>query len=93
MQITYDPCGSPVAAVPGEGDEMSKRNLMWLAAIVVVGVVVGVAVGPLWGVLAGVVVLVASEVVERSRRRRRRAEHGAGAGLSARELIAERRKR
>ncbi|MCB0966453.1 MAG: hypothetical protein KDB37_06420 [Ilumatobacter sp.] len=50
---------------------MSKRNIVWLVAIVVVGVAVAFAAGWLWGLLAAVVVLVVSEVVERTRRRRR----------------------
>ena len=49
---------------------MSKRNIVWLVAIVVVGVAVAFAAGWLWGLLAAVVVLVVSEVVERTRRRR-----------------------
>ena len=50
---------------------MSRRNLIWLAAIVVAGVVVGVIAGWIWGIVAAVVVLVGSESVERQRRRKR----------------------
>ncbi len=71
---------------------MSKRNLVWLAAIVVIGVVVWLVAGWLWGILAAIVVLVVSEVVERRRRAARRAARGtSGSGL--RETIDTRRKR
>jgi hypothetical protein len=55
---------------------MSKRNLAWLVAIVVVGAVLWIAFNWLWGVVGAVVVLVLSEVVERSRRKKRRAARG-----------------
>ncbi len=45
--------------------------MIWLGAVVVVGVVVAVAVSVLWGLVAGVATLVVSDVVERVRRRRR----------------------
>lgn len=49
---------------------MTKRNLVWMA-LVVVGLVVGWLIGG-WvvGVLTALAVLIASEVVERTRRRR-----------------------
>jgi Flp pilus assembly protein TadB len=69
---------------------MSKRNLMWLAAIVLVGVVTTVAAGFTWGLISAGVILVVSEVVERARRRRRRQ---AGATIpSARDAIVTRRR-
>jgi hypothetical protein len=55
---------------------MSKRNLAWLAAIVVVGAVLWIAFSWLWGVVGAVVVLVLSETIERSQRRKRRAARG-----------------
>lgn len=58
-------------AKPDVKPTLSKRNLAWLAAIVIAGLLVGISVGPWWGVLAAVVVLVVSEVVERTRRSRR----------------------
>lgn len=71
---------------------MSKRNLIWLAAIVVVTVVVWIAAGWLWGVLAGVATLVISEVVERSARAKRLAASG-GQAPSVSGAIGARRKR
>ncbi len=59
---------------------MSRRNAIWLVAIVAVGVVVGWIAGVVWGLVAGGTVLVVSEVVERVARMRRRAEkHAADA--------------
>ncbi|MFW2334098.1 hypothetical protein [Ilumatobacter sp.] len=59
---------------------MSRRNAIWLVAIVAVGVVVGWIAGLVWGLVAGGAVLVVSEVVERVARGRRRAEkHAADA--------------
>ena len=55
---------------------MSKRNLVWLAAIVVVGAVLWIAFSWLWGVVGGIAVVVVSEFVERSRRTKRRAARG-----------------
>ncbi len=56
---------------------MSKRNVVWLAIIVVVGVAVAATAGVWRGLLAAVVVLVVSEFVERIlRQRRRRARTG-----------------
>lgn len=55
---------------------MSKRNLYWLVAVVVAGAVLWIAYGWIWGVVGAVAVLVASEVVERSRRKKRRAARG-----------------
>lgn len=71
---------------------MSKRNLIWLAAVVVVTVVVWVAAGWLGGVLAGVATLAISEVVERTIRARRVAASG-GEAPSVRDVIGSRRKR
>ncbi len=71
---------------------MSKRNLIWLAAVVAVTVIVWVAAGWLWGVLAGAATLVASEVVERTARARRVAASG-GVTPSVRDAIGSRRKR
>lgn len=73
---------------------MNRRNVVWLAVIVVVGVVVVVAAGWLWGVLAALATLVVSEVVERGRRARLRAERGADAPRSGvRDLVKSRRRR
>jgi len=55
---------------------MSKRNLGWLAVIVVISAVLWIAFGWLWGVGGGIALLVLSEFVERSRRKQRRAARG-----------------
>ncbi len=55
---------------------MSKRNLVWLAAIVAVGAVLWIAFNWLWGVVGAIAVMALSEVVERSRRKKRRAARG-----------------
>lgn len=54
---------------------MSKRNVMWLAAILAVGAVAWIALGVVWGIVAALVTLAVSEVVERRARARRRAAH------------------
>ncbi|MAT04098.1 MAG: hypothetical protein CL424_03525 [Acidimicrobiaceae bacterium] len=72
---------------------MSKRNIVWLVAIVVVGVFVGIVAGWLWGLLAAAIVLVVSEVVERSARRRRRADRGETGPTSLAATIESRRRR
>lgn len=71
---------------------VSKRNMIWLAALVVVGVVVTVLAGVVWGLIAAAVTLVASEAFERRRRRRIRSEHGAE-GSALRDAIVSRRRR
>jgi MFS superfamily sulfate permease-like transporter len=72
---------------------MSKRNIIWLAVIVVVGVVGSIVFGIGWGLLAAAVVLVVSEVIERSVRRKRRAARGATDAPSVRDAVTTRRKR
>lgn len=72
---------------------MSKRNLIWLVAVVAVGVVVGVVAGWLWGVLAAIAALVVSEAVERTRRRRVRAASGVEGAPSIKDAITHRRRR
>lgn len=54
---------------------MNKRNIVWLVAIVVVGVVGWIALTWWLGLAAAGVTLVVSEVVERAVRKRRRARH------------------
>ncbi len=71
---------------------VSKRNMIWLAAVVAVGVVVAVIAGVVWGLIAAAIVLVAGEVVERSRRRRLRSARGAE-GSALRDAIGSRRRR
>ncbi len=51
---------------------MSKRNLIWLAVVIGVGVLGWLVLGWLAGLIAAVVVLAISEVVERRARTRRR---------------------
>jgi hypothetical protein len=65
-----------VAAEVPYSRRMSRRNMVWLAAILIAGVTVGAAAGWLPGVAAAVAVLVVSEVVERVLRRRRSRTHG-----------------
>lgn len=50
---------------------LRRSQIVWLFAIVAVGVIVGITVGPWWGVGAAVVVLLVSEVIERVQRARR----------------------
>lgn len=57
---------------------MSKRNMIWLAGVVVVGVLVWLAFGVLPGLIAAAITLAISEVVERrARAQRRSARDGA----------------
>ncbi len=72
---------------------MSKRNLVWLVVVVVVGATIGVAVGWLWGVLAAIATLVVSEVVERKRRRGLREARGAEGSPSIKDAISHQRRR
>lgn len=72
---------------------MSKRNIIWLVAIVAVAAVVWVVAGVLWGLGAGVAVLVISEVVERQARRRRQEARGGTASRSLRDEIDARKER
>ncbi len=51
--------------------QLRRSQVIWLVAIVVIGVVVGVLVGPGWGVGAAAVALAVSEVIERAGRARR----------------------
>ena len=67
--------------------------MVWLVAIVGVGVVIGVVAGWLWGLLAAVVTLVASEIVERTRRARLRRERGEEPRSGVRDAIGSRRRR
>lgn len=71
---------------------MSRRNVIWSVAIVVVAVVVWIAAGWLWGVLAAIATLVVSEVVERQRRARLRRERGDAPPASVRDVIKQRRR-
>ena len=57
---------------------MSKRNIIWLIAIIAVGVVGWLSVGIVFGLIAAAVVLAVSEVIERrARAQRRAASHNA----------------
>ncbi len=57
---------------------MSKRNMIWLAVVIVVGVLVWLAVNIVAGLVAAALMLVVSEVVERrARTQRRRASNDA----------------
>jgi MFS superfamily sulfate permease-like transporter len=47
-----------------------RSQIIWLIAIVAVGVIVGVAAGVWWGVGAAVIMLVVNEVIERAQRAR-----------------------
>lgn len=49
---------------------LRPSQIVWLVAIVVVGLVVGFIVGPWWGVGAAAIVLLISEVIERVQRAR-----------------------
>lgn len=51
---------------------MSKRNMIWLVAIIAVGVLGWLVLGVVVGLVAAAVVLVVSEVVERRARAQRR---------------------
>ncbi|MFT7394118.1 MAG: TctA family transporter [Candidatus Azotimanducaceae bacterium] len=51
--------------------KLKPNQLVWLVAIIVVGVIVGIALGVLWGFGAAVVTLAASEATERISRSRR----------------------
>lgn len=50
---------------------MAKRNMIWLAVIIAIGVIGWLAKGIVWGLVAAAVTLVISEVVQRRARTRR----------------------
>lgn len=50
--------------------QFRRSQIIWLMAIVAVGVIVGVVAGVWWGLGAAVIVLAISEVVERVQRSR-----------------------
>ncbi len=70
---------------------MSKRNMIWLAAIVVVFVAVWLTTSFLWGLLSGAVVLIVSEFVERGARKRRVAARGGDPVTPVRSSIKRKR--
>lgn len=55
---------------------MSKRNMIWLAAVIAVGVIAWLTAGIIAGLVAAAVVLAASELVERRARAERRRASG-----------------
>jgi len=70
---------SPVRLVPPGHDEpvpqtrsihLRRSQIIWLMAIVAIGVAVGVLAGAWWGVGAAVITLAISEVIERAQRSR-----------------------
>ncbi len=56
---------------PKRNLKLKPNQMVWLAAIIVVGVVVGIAFGVLWGLGAAAMTLAASEATERIARSRR----------------------
>ncbi len=50
---------------------MSKRNMIWLVAVVAVGVIAWLTIGIVAGLVAAAVMLAASEFVERRARAQR----------------------
>ncbi len=51
---------------------MSKRNMTWLVAVIIVGVIAWLTIGIIAGLVAAAVMLAVSEVVERRARAQRR---------------------
>jgi TctA family transporter len=72
---------------------VTRRNVVWLVAVLAAGVVVGVLAGWLWGVAAAIVTLVVSEIVERSRRARVRRARGDATRVGVRDVVGSRRRR
>ena len=56
---------------------MMKRNMIWLAVIIAVGVIAWLAFGLVVGLIAAGVMLAVSEIFERRARARRRAARDA----------------
>jgi hypothetical protein len=63
--------GNTALVAPKRDLKLKPNQLVWLAAIIVVGVVVGIAFGALWGLGAAAITLAASEATERVARSRR----------------------
>jgi TctA family transporter len=72
---------------------VTRRNVVWLVAVLAAGVVVGVLAGWLWGVAAAIVTLVVSEIVERTRRARVRRARGDATRVGVRDVVGSRRRR
>lgn len=72
---------------------MSKRNAVWLGAVILVGASLWLAFSIVWGIVGAIGVLVASEIIERSRRRKRRAARGAGTSPSVLDVMKRQRPR
>jgi len=51
---------------------VSKRNMIWLVAVIAVGVIAWLTIGIIAGLVAAAVMLAASEFVERRARTQRR---------------------
>ena len=51
---------------------MSKRNMTWLVAVIIVGVIAWLTIGIIAGLVAAAAMLAVSEVVERRARAQRR---------------------
>lgn len=66
--------------------------MIWLAAVVLVGVVVTLIAGVVWGLIGAGATLLASEAVERTRRSRLRKARGAE-GSALRDALGSRRRR
>jgi uncharacterized ion transporter superfamily protein YfcC len=49
---------------------LRRSQIIWLLAVIAVGVIVGIIAGAWWGVGAAAIVLAVSEVVERVQRSR-----------------------
>ncbi|MFT4866420.1 MAG: hypothetical protein ACI9CV_002138 [Ilumatobacter sp.] len=63
--------GHTANVAPHRDLKLKPHQLLWLAAIFVVGVIVGITVGVPWGLGAAAITLAASEVTERVSRSRR----------------------
>jgi membrane protein YdbS with pleckstrin-like domain len=64
------PSGHDEAMPRARSVKLRRSQIVWLVAIVAVGVMVGVLAGPWWGVGAAAIVLAISEVIERVQRAR-----------------------
>lgn len=63
--------GNTAHVAPQRDLKLKPNQLVWLVAIIVVGVVVGITLGVFWGLGAAAVALAASETTERISRSRR----------------------
>ena len=71
LRYRHGRTGKTAGVAPQRDLKLKPNQLVWLVAIIVVGVIVGIALGLWWGLAAAAVTLATSEATERISRSRR----------------------